>query len=84
MSYACEVAAHAGTEARYDAMPRPLQTSPARPSEGGMAQRKLKLAPLQRNRVPRKGIEPSQACSKGSEETLSQLEGAARKRHLTP
>jgi hypothetical protein len=35
--------------------------------------------------VPRKGIEPSQACSKRSEEAPSELEGkAARKRHVTP
>jgi hypothetical protein len=35
------------------------------------------------NGVPRKGIEPSQACSKRSEGALSELEEAARKRHMT-
>jgi hypothetical protein len=35
-------------------------------------------------RVPRKGIEPSQACSERSEEAPSELEGAARKRHMRP
>jgi hypothetical protein len=41
-------------------------------------------AAIDRATVPRKGIEPSQTSSKRSEEAPSELEGAARKRHVTP
>jgi hypothetical protein len=53
-------------------------------SEKVLAQRNRNWRHCNGNGVPRKGIEPSQACSKRSEEAPSELEGAARRRHVTP
>ena len=75
---------HASTEALVDAIDARYGPRLRVLSKEVLAQRKSKLAPLQRNRVPRKGIELSQTCSKRSEEAPSELDGAARKRHMTP
>jgi hypothetical protein len=79
---------HASTEALVDAIdarygPR-LRVLPEEAIGPVLAQRNRNWLHCNGNRVPRKGIEPSEASSKRSEEAPSELEGEARKRHVTP
>ena len=75
---------HAGTEALVDAInarfgPR-LRALP----QEVLAQRNRNWLHCNRIGVPRKGIEPSSACSRRSVEALIEVERAAMKRHMMP
>jgi hypothetical protein len=75
---------HASTEALVDAINARYGPRLRVLSEELLAQRNRNWLHCNGNGVPRKGIEPSEARSKRSEEAASELQQAARKRHMTP